>query len=63
MENQKPAYFFFIIIVLILGKALYNQFDFETLKFEKPALASLYLIVFSVSIYFIIKNLTTQLKK
>jgi hypothetical protein len=56
MENKKGINFFFAIIAIILGSAIYKQFDFKNLKFEKPALAILYIIVFIASIYFIIKD-------
>ena len=56
MENKKGINFFFGIIAIILGSAIYKQFDFENIKFEKPALATLYIIVFIASIYFIIKD-------
>ena len=63
MENTKGMNFFFAIIAIILGIALWKQFDFDTLKFLKPALATLYLIVFVASIYFLIKNYKSRLKK
>ncbi|MTH16316.1 hypothetical protein [Flavobacterium sp. LC2016-01] len=56
MENKKPISFTLLVVVIILGTTLYKQFDFETLKFEKPALAILYIIVFAVSLYFLIKR-------
>jgi len=64
MENKKginmkykiAPNFFFVIIALILGGALFKQFDFQNLKFEKPALAVVYIIVFISSIGFMIKK-------
>lgn len=56
MENRKAPVFTFSIIAIILGVTLYKQFDFNNLKFEKPALATVYIIVFLVSIYILIKN-------
>lgn len=57
MENKNNIpVFAFSIIAIILGIVLYRQFDFETLKFEKPALAIVYLIVFVFSIFILIKN-------
>jgi len=57
MENKKSSLSFpLLVVVIILGAALYKQFDFETLKFEKPALAILYIIVFVVSLYILIKR-------
>ena len=63
MENKKPPVFTFSIIAIILGVVLYKQFDFEKLKFEKPVLAVVYIIVFIASIYFIIKGLKTTTNK
>ncbi|WP_449437203.1 hypothetical protein [Pedobacter steynii] len=56
MSNKKGQAFLFAIIAIILGWTLYKQFDFENLKFEKPALAILYTLTFLVSVYFLIKS-------
>ena len=56
MENKKTGSFIFIIIAVILGATLFKQFDFESLRFEKPWLALIYMVVFLLSIYFIVKN-------
>jgi hypothetical protein len=56
MENKKGINFFFAIIAIIVGSAIYKQFDFEKLRFEKPALAVIYMVVFIASIFFIIKD-------
>jgi len=48
--------FFSVIIAIILGGALFKQFDFQNLKFEKPALAIVYIIVFIICIGFMIKK-------
>lgn len=48
--------FSFAIIAIILGVSLFRQFDYETLTFEKPALAVVYLIAFTMSIFFLIKG-------
>lgn len=61
MENKNNVpVFAFSIIAIILGVVLYKQFDFETLKFEKPALAVLYLIVFVFSVFVLVKNVRTK---
>jgi len=60
MANKKGPNFFLLIIAIILGSALYKQLDFEKLTFEQPALAILYLIIFVVSIYLLIKNYKNQ---
>lgn len=56
MENKKPITFVFWIIAIILGVVLYKQFDFQTLKFENPALAVIYIVVLVFSVYYLIKN-------
>ncbi|MBD1387416.1 hypothetical protein IDJ75_19175 [Mucilaginibacter rigui] len=56
MENNKAPLFTFSIIAIILGVALHKQFDYENFKFEKPALAIVYFIVFAASVFFIIKG-------
>lgn len=63
MEKKKGVNIVFIIIAAIVGAAIYRQFDFETQKFEKPALAILYIIVFLASIYFLIRDLTNRPQK
>ena len=56
MKNKKTPNFFFVFTAIILGSALYKQFDFENLKFEKPAIAIIYIVIFVVSIYLLIRD-------
>ncbi|TAH06131.1 MAG: hypothetical protein EAZ13_10485 [Sphingobacteriia bacterium] len=56
MKNKGASNFFFGIIAIILGTALFKKFDFHTLKFEKPALAIVYIVVLVFSIYSLFKN-------
>ncbi|WBS73505.1 hypothetical protein PF438_11425 [Elizabethkingia meningoseptica] len=56
MENKKALSFVFGIIAIILGITLFKQFDFQNFRFEKPALAGVYLTTFMGSIFFLIKN-------
>lgn len=63
MENKKPVTFIFWVIAIILGVTLYKQFDFQNLKFEKPALAVLYIIVFVFSVIVLIKNSKKRTEK
>ena len=56
MEDRKGINFFFAVIAIILGSALWKQFDFDTFKFQKPALAILYIVVFVVSVYLLIRD-------
>lgn len=46
MENKKVTTIIFATIAIILGFILYKQFDFQTFKFEKPALAPVYATTF-----------------
>ena len=53
---MKTPNIFSVIIILILGHALYDKFDFENLKFEKPAIAIVYIIAILISVYLLIKD-------
>lgn len=57
MERQKALSFLFTVIAIILGMALYKQFDFQQFKFQKPALAIVYSIVFVASVVFVLRGL------
>jgi len=48
--NKKGVNFFLVIIAIIIGSALWEQFRFHPFKFGKPAFA----IVFAASIYFLV---------
>lgn len=64
MENKNNAPVFTLsIVAIILGVVLYKQFNFETLTFEKPALAIVYIIVFVFSIFVLIKNFKKRSEK
>lgn len=55
-NDQNGGTFFFGIIAVILGVALFKQFDFENLTYPKPWLGVVYLITFLVSVYFLFKS-------
>jgi len=63
MKKIKLPHFVFTTIAIILGASLYKQFDFETLKLEQPALSTVYLIGFVLSIYAIVKDYKKQAEK
>jgi hypothetical protein len=63
MENKKGINFFFAIIAIILGVVIYKQFDVENLRFEKPVLATVYIVTFLFSIFFLIRNYTKRTEK
>lgn len=56
MEKKNTMSFTLSIVAIILGVALFKQFDFVNLTFEKPALAVVYLVVFVFAVYTLIKN-------
>jgi len=60
MSIKKGQSFLFLIIAIILGWTIFKQFDFENLKFEKPALAIVYIVTFVMSVYFLVKNLKRE---
>ncbi|MCV2486413.1 hypothetical protein OD917_15875 [Flavobacterium sp. SH_e] len=63
MENKnQPITFVFWVVAIILGVTLFKQFDFKNLKFENPAMAVIYIVVFVFSVYYIIRNSKKQPK-
>ena len=56
MSNKKGPIIPFGIITLVLGGAIVEQFDFETLTFEKPALAIVYILTFLMTVFFLTKS-------
>lgn len=58
MSDKKGLPFIIIIIAIIIGSAIIKDFDFENLKFEKPALAVVYILTLLMCVYFIFKSIT-----
>ncbi len=56
MESKKAPIFALTIVAIIVGVALFKQFDFQSFKFEKPALSVVYGITFVFCAYVIIKK-------
>ncbi|UTA66187.1 hypothetical protein [Emticicia sp. 21SJ11W-3] len=56
MEKRKAPIFTLSIVAIIVGVALYKQFDFKTLQFQKPALSMVYAITFLFAVYVLIRN-------
>jgi hypothetical protein len=56
MKSIKAPNLFFVIIALIIGRALYKDFDFENLEFENTALAIVYMVTLAFTVYYIIKD-------
>jgi len=56
MKYKIVLNFFSVVIILIVGGALYKQIDFQNMTIEKPALALVYGIAFILGIVFMIKK-------
>lgn len=56
MKYKFVPNFFFAIMAIITGAALFRQVDLQNWSLEKPALAILYLIVFIFCIGFMIRR-------
>jgi len=54
--NKKGLPFPLIIIAIVLGWTIFKQFDFENLKFEKPAMAVVYILTLIMTLFFIFKK-------
>jgi len=52
-----------IVMVLIIGFAIFNEFDFETLTFNNPWLVVVYFIAFAITMFFLFKGKGTDTKK
>lgn len=63
MNNNRGFNFFLVIIAFVTGSKLVSHTDFKNWTFEKPAIDTLYLIVFLLSVFFIVWELIKRLKK
>ena len=63
MKNKKTLNFFFVIITIIIGRALFKQFNFENLTFRHTGLAIIYIITLIFSTYIIIKSYSNKPEK
>jgi phosphatidylserine synthase len=63
MDNKKGMNWFFVFIAFTLGLTLVKHIDFKNLKLKEPALDVLYIVVFIISIYLIIKDLKKTTEK
>ena len=57
MGNKKAKAFLFSIIAVILGLSIIKHFDVEQMKFEKPALDTLYILTFIMSVFFLLRSI------
>ncbi|ELY2010907.1 hypothetical protein SL057_001962 [Flavobacterium psychrophilum] len=63
MDNKKGMNWFFVFIAFTLGLTLIKHIDFKNLTLKEPVLDVLYIIVFLISIYLIIKDLKKRSEK
>lgn len=57
METKKKFPFYLILVAGFMGFTLYNDFDFENMRFRNIAIDIIYLITFFGAIILMIKNL------
>ncbi|OOV25792.1 hypothetical protein SAMN05444143_1251 [Flavobacterium succinicans] len=62
MDDKKGMNWFFVFIAFTLGLTLIKHIDFKNLTLKEPVLDVLYIVVFIISIYLIIKDLKKDLK-
>ena len=63
MKNKKATNNMAILFAIICGISAFRQFDFNTLTFEKPAIAIVYIIGFVISIYLLVVKDKNQSKE
>lgn len=63
MDNIKGMNWIFALIAFTLGLTLIKHIDFKTLTLKEPLLDILYIVVFIISIYFMIKDLKKKTEK
>jgi hypothetical protein len=63
MDNKKGMNWFFAFIAFTLGLTLIKHIDFKNLTLKEPVLDILYIIVFAIAIYIIIKDLKKNTDK
>lgn len=63
MERKKGINFYFAFICIILGWTLFKHADFKNLKLQDPVLDILYLAVFIVSLYLLVKDYKKNAEK
>lgn len=63
MDNKKGMNWFFAFIVFTLGLTLVKHIDFKNFTLKEPLLDLLYIVVFIISIYLMIKDLKKHTEK
>jgi hypothetical protein len=54
MKNEYS--FPLLVIAIVLGATIFKQFSFDTLRFENPAMAVVYILTFLMTVYFIFRK-------
>ena len=62
MKNNEGLNLFFFLLSFTLGLTLVKHIDFKNFTLKDPVLDILYIIVFVISIYIIIKDYTKRPK-
>ncbi|MDR2237483.1 MAG: hypothetical protein LBE92_15280 [Chryseobacterium sp.] len=60
MENRKGPSIIAIALAVILGAALYREFDSEHMRFKNTGLAVIYFTAFAFYIFTIIKGIINK---
>lgn len=55
-ENKKAPTFALTIAAIVIGVALYKQFDFQSMKLENTGLGIVYLVTLVFILYVLIKD-------
>jgi hypothetical protein len=63
MDNKKGMNWFFSFIAFTAGLTLIKHIDYKSLTLKEPILDILYIVVFIISIYLIIKDLRKTTEK
>ena len=63
MQTKKGLSFFGIVVALIVGSALYKEFDAAAGKFKNTALAIFYFITLAFAIFLLIKGFMNRAEK
>lgn len=63
MSKNNGTLFFMAIIALVTGRKLMQHADFQNWTFQKPALDTVYLIAFILSLIFIVVQLVKRKKE
>ncbi|NOU38915.1 MAG: hypothetical protein HOO89_09395 [Ferruginibacter sp.] len=62
MKDKKGINLFFALIAFTIGLTLLKDINFKNFTLKEPVLDILYIIVFAISIFFIIKDYTKRPK-